>query len=68
MIVVIGKAYTCKCKIFEKRTNLCNIIFSQTAESSNCYIMEQSIYLVMSNTEWNERQIYHTDWAVPESK
>ena len=46
MKIVIGKVYTCKYKIFEKRTNLCNIIFSQTAQSLIIATLRGKVYQV----------------------
>ena len=46
MKIVIGKVYTCKYKIFEKRTNLCNIMFSQTAQSLIIATLRSKVYQV----------------------
>ena len=45
MIVVFGKVYTCKYKIFEKRKNLYNINFSQTAESLIIATLRSKVFI-----------------------
>ena len=59
MIVVIGKAYTCKHKIFDKPKNLCNTFFSQTAESLIIAALRSKVF-IWSCHKQNKMKDKHT--------
>ena len=60
MIVVIGKVYTCKHKIFEKRTNICNIIFSQSGQSLVIVTLRSKVFIWSCQTQNEMKDKYIT--------